>query len=800
MNMRPVLVLALLAMAVGCSRSSQTAAEIYGKAQEAFVNESYEQAMALIPSDAVLREMRADRKLRDQFHLLHAELLALRPDSERGLTMLAQPFAEGTDEELDRQRRRSLGWGLCRTARTMEGRQAGLAVLDAVLAETRPLTSEESNVQLRRGNCLRAMGKLSEAEAVIRSALASARASKDAFAEVQNLTTLGTLCASGERFDEAAAFTREALQVAGRAGLSSRPTMRRALDNLGWLQFELGDYERAIDTLQRFKPARDRERIVNENNQARTLLAMGDFAGAENHYAKALAAARSKGAVDAGDEASVMQGLASLSFRQGKWFEAARWNREALELVARLRRPDLERNGVLMDARIRLAQEDLTGAEPLLRRLLSDKESARQLRWTAHTELALLLARQGRMALAEAEFQRAMGVVEAGQASLTAAEDRISFLSGRMDVYREAMQFLLQQGRANEALRIAERSRARTLRDNSVRQRGRSGIPVLFYWLDEPASHLWVIDPVQGPAYFRLPGAKEIQDLVERHNQFILRARNPLNEGGQEARQLYEMLVKPAAKLLRGKKVMISPDGGLHALNFETLLVPGPDHYWLEDFEISVVPGSTGPPGRGRPQSKQILLAGDARETEAGFVRLRHAGEELDRIGAQFGSKALRGESATPRAVKEALAKNPAYVHFAAHAQANRLRPLESAILLSSDGTSAKLYAREIAEIPSQAYLVTLSACTAAGAKAFRGEGLVGFAWAFLGAGAENVVASLWEVDDASTPQLMAQMYRQLELGRAPGEALREAKLALLRSGTALQKPYFWGAFQHFQQ
>jgi CHAT domain-containing protein len=99
-----------------------------------------------------------------------------------------------------------------------------------------------------------------------------------------------------------------------------------------------------------------------------------------------------------------------------------------------------------------------------------------------------------------------------------------------------------------------------------------------------------------------------------------------------------------------------------------------------------------------------------------------------------------------------------------------------------------------------KARLVTLSACSAAGAKAFRGEGLVGFAWAFLGAGAENVVASLWEVDDASTPQLMAQMYRQLRLGRTPPEALREAKLALLRSGTALEKPYFWGAFLHFQQ
>jgi CHAT domain-containing protein len=46
----------------------------------------------------------------------------------------------------------------------------------------------------------------------------------------------------------------------------------------------------------------------------------------------------------------------------------------------------------------------------------------------------------------------------------------------------------------------------------------------------------------------------------------------------------------------------------------------------------------------------------------------------------------------------------------------------------------------------------------------------------------------------------MGQMYRQIQLGRTPAEALREAKLALLRSGSALRKPYFWGAFVHFQR
>jgi CHAT domain-containing protein len=792
--------LAVLIVGAGCSKPSQTAEEIFTKAQTAFDEERYDQALSLIPSEAVLRELRSSQPLLARFKLLRAETLALQPDSGPGLALLAVPFANGVAPELDRKRRRSLGYGRCRTARTAEERQAGLAILDAVLAEVPALSAESGNIELRRGACLRAIGQFPQAESSLRNAVAAARASKDALLEAKSLSSLANICAIREHFDEAATYMREALRVAERLGAAGQNVTRRGIDSLGWHQYELGDYEQALVTLGKLQPKNDRERVVTENNRARTMLAMDDLAGAEAHYEKALLAARRQSGADASDEVAVMQGLAMLSYRRGKWFEAARWNRSARNLIEKLHRPDMEQVGLLTDARIRLAQGDAAGAEPLLRRLLADTGISGQVRWTAHTELARLLAGQGRTAQAEAEFQKAMRVVEEAQAILAAAEDRISFLSGRMDVYRETLQFLLLQNRPDDALRVAERSRARTLQDKTARRQPRKGATVLFYWLDEPESHLWVVGPTNSPSHFRLPGAKELQDLIERHNQFLLRARNPLTDGGQEARQLYEILVKPASQLLTGRRVLISPDAALHALNFETLIAPGPDHYWLEDLEISVVPGLNTPAPAARTPSNQMLLAGDAVNSEPGYTRLRHAGEELDRIGAQFGTTPLKKESATPQSVRAELAKRPAYVHFAAHAQANRLRPLESAILLSPDAGGYKLYARDVAATPMPARLVTLSACTAAGAKAFRGEGLVGFAWAFLGAGSENVVASLWEVDDASTPQLMAQMYRQLQLGKTPGEALREAKLALLRSGTALQKPYFWGAFLHFQQ
>jgi len=63
-----------------------------------------------------------------------------------------------------------------------------------------------------------------------------------------------------------------------------------------------------------------------------------------------------------------------------------------------------------------------------------------------------------------------------------------------------------------------------------------------------------------------------------------------------------------------------------------------------------------------------------------------------------------------------------------------------------------------------------------AGTRAYSGEGLVGLSWAFLRAGAHNVVAALWEVSDASTPQLMDRLYRESRTGScirvASGETL----------------------------
>ena len=76
-----------------------------------------------------------------------------------------------------------------------------------------------------------------------------------------------------------------------------------------------------------------------------------------------------------------------------------------------------------------------------------------------------------------------------------------------------------------------------------------------------------------------------------------------------------------------------------------------------------------------------------------------------------------------------------------------------------------------------------------------RGEGLVGLTRGFMYAGAPRVVASLWQVDDESTAELMKRFYRaMLKEGRAPADALRAAQIEMSRE-PRWAAPFYWAGF-----
>jgi CHAT domain-containing protein len=265
-------------------------------------------------------------------------------------------------------------------------------------------------------------------------------------------------------------------------------------------------------------------------------------------------------------------------------------------------------------------------------------------------------------------------------------------------------------------------------------------------------------------------------------------------------------LVEPAQALLsKNGRVAIIPDGSLNNLNFETLLVGQPQpHYWIEDATITVASSLRllGNPQRSETTSERnLLLIGNSVAPNPRYPELPKATMQMESVAGHFPASqrlVLAREQATSAAYLASKLERFSHIHFVAHGTASRLIPLDSAIVLSkgtTPGESFKLYARDVIRHPLRAELVTISSCYGAEGREYPGEGLVGLSWAFLKAGAHNVVAALWEASDASTEKLMSRFYDELDKGVSADLALRNAKLTLLRD-TGFHDPFYWAPFQ----
>src|SRR5262249_19286302 len=139
-------------------------------------------------------------------------------------------------------------------------------------------------------------------------------------------------------------------------------------------------------------------------------------------------------------------------------------------------------------------------------------------------------------------------------------------------------------------------------------------------------------------------------------------------------------------------------------------------------------------------------------------------------------------------------------VHFATHGLLNSEHPELSGVVLSLVDERGRpqdgfLRLHEIFNLRLPAELVVLSACQTGLGKEVKGEGLVGLTRGFMYAGAARVVASLWQVNDAATAELMKLFYRRmLKDGMRPAAALRAAQIEMWKR-PQWQSPFYWGGF-----
>ncbi len=305
---------------------------------------------------------------------------------------------------------------------------------------------------------------------------------------------------------------------------------------------------------------------------------------------------------------------------------------------------------------------------------------------------------------------------------------------------------------------------------------------------------------------------------------------------------LTALLLKPAlSEINRGERLIIVSDESLSLLPFESLVLSMPsakskDHiYAIDEYPISYYQAASvlslqrglhisrakeksffglGDPVYGKNDlrisslrgvkiiSKETQAITDSQATkDAGykFDRLVNTEKEVKEVGKLFGSsKLLIGSDASEAKLKAEDLRTRRYVLFSTHGiLGNEIpyikQPALVLNLIGNDKEDGFLTASEIFNMELNADIVGLSACKTGLGVQSAGEGVVGLSRAFMYAGTDTVLVSLWSVADDSTYKLMAKFFDGLKNGKDKLTALKEAKNYLRNNG--YDNPFYWAPF-----
>jgi CHAT domain-containing protein len=378
-----------------------------------------------------------------------------------------------------------------------------------------------------------------------------------------------------------------------------------------------------------------------------------------------------------------------------------------------------------------------------------------------------------------------------------------------------------------------------------------AGELLLEYALGDSASYLFAVTKTSF-RFCRLPARPtleaQVHQLLPMLRDYNILGDDPTYFVAAACTLGRNVLAPVLAELTRADEVIIAPGGILHYLPFEALLIDAhaspesatPSRSKFADLpylalvaDVAYVPSVSalarlraGASTAGTTPTADLLLVGDPEPPPTGeqsifaqavgsgaTVALPHGAEEIAGLRSLYPgprSVVLSKAKATLAEIKRGSERGPyRFVHFAAHGIFNEQRPQYSGLLLSSDDTTGDdgfLTTTEVFGLDLECEQVVLSSCASALGEHVSGEGLVGLTRGFMYAGAQSVLAALWDVAGWSTAAFMADFYT--DLARTPDHdrvhALAEAKRRMIKgnSDTAgaqgeitLAHPYFWAAF-----
>jgi CHAT domain-containing protein len=267
-------------------------------------------------------------------------------------------------------------------------------------------------------------------------------------------------------------------------------------------------------------------------------------------------------------------------------------------------------------------------------------------------------------------------------------------------------------------------------------------------------------------------------------------------------RGLDDLLLDPVRRtglMAEHKTLIVVPHLELHYLPFESLIdtAEGRDRFLIQDYDVVYVPSA----------SVWLRLRERPVKAGTGVLGLAPIGDQLvgtksevDAVQSVWGERATirRGNGASEALVHSASGYQ--VVHLATRGVLNRHNPLFSYVQLSGSAEQdGRLEVHEVFQLEMRTGLIVLSACqTALGSGSVgdvpAGDDWVGLVRAFIHAGADNVLATLWAVDDQRTAEFVAAFHRRLVEGGSYVRALAAAKREAIRSDD-LAHPYYWAGF-----
>jgi tetratricopeptide (TPR) repeat protein len=249
-------------------------------------------------------------------------------------------------------------------------------------------------------------------------------------------------------------------------------------------------------------------------------------------------------------------------------------------------------------------------------------------------------------------------------------------------------------------------------------------------------------------------------------------------------RELDDELIAPVRSLLDARSLIVVPHGPLHRVPFQALW--NGESYLVDHFALSYAPSasvfrlcSMRP---ARPTAGALILAvpddyNPGLAAEAGVV-----------ASAMPGARVLLGDQATPDALRQ-WGGGAGLIHVAAHGFFRRDNPMFSAIQL---GGASRLTVLDLYELDLASELVVLSGCGTGLGGVEGGDEQIGLVRGLLYAGAQTVVATLWDAQDESTRRFMQAFYQRLQAQPDRAAALRDAMVELR---DAYPHPYYWAPF-----